>query len=37
MMLRDQLGQYLVGLKREQKSDGLKDLGLARLTRGLVR
>jgi hypothetical protein len=37
MVLRDRLGRHPVGLNREQKSDGLRDLGLAHLTRGLVR
>jgi hypothetical protein len=36
MVLRDRLGQCLVGLKREQQIDTLRDLGLVRLTRGLV-
>jgi hypothetical protein len=36
MVLRDRLERHPVGLKREQKSDGLRDLGLAHLTRGLV-
>jgi hypothetical protein len=37
VVLRDRLGQCLVGLKREQQIDSLRDLGLVRLTRGLVR
>jgi hypothetical protein len=31
MVLRDRLGRYPVGLNCEQKSDGLRDLGLAHL------
>jgi hypothetical protein len=37
MVFRDWLGQCLVGLKREQQIDSLRDLGLACLTGGLVR
>jgi hypothetical protein len=37
MVLRDRLGQCLVGLKREQQINSLRDLGLVCLTRGLVR
>jgi hypothetical protein len=37
MVLRDRLGQCLVGLKREQQIDSLRDLELVCLTRGLVR
>jgi hypothetical protein len=37
VVLRDRLGQCLVGLKREQQIDSLRDIGLVRLTRGLVR
>jgi hypothetical protein len=37
MVLRDRLGQCLVGLKREQHNDSLRDLRLVCLTGGLVR
>jgi hypothetical protein len=37
VVLRDRLGQCLVGLKREQHIDSLRDLGLVCLTGGLVR
>jgi hypothetical protein len=37
VVLRDRLGQCLVGLKREQEIDSLRDLGLVCLTGGLVR
>jgi hypothetical protein len=37
VVLRDRLGQCLVGLKREQHIDNLRDLGLVCLTGGLVR
>jgi hypothetical protein len=37
VVLRDRLGQYLVGLKREQHIDSLRGLGLVCLTGGLVR
>jgi hypothetical protein len=37
MVLRDRLGQCLVGLIREQQIDSLRDLGLVCLTGGLVR
>jgi hypothetical protein len=37
MVLRDRLGQCLVGLKREQEIGSLRDLGLVCLTGGLVR
>jgi hypothetical protein len=37
LVLRDRIGRHPVGLNRVQKSDGLRDLGLAHLTRGLVR
>jgi hypothetical protein len=37
VVLRDRLGQCLVGLKREQQIDSLVDLGLVCLIRGLVR
>jgi hypothetical protein len=37
VVLRDRLGQCLVGLKREQHIDSLRGLGLVCLTGGLVR
>jgi hypothetical protein len=37
VVLRDRLGQCLVGLIREQQIDSLRDLGLVCLTGGLVR
>jgi hypothetical protein len=37
VVFRDRLGQCLVGLKREQHIDSLRDLGLVCLTGGLVR
>jgi hypothetical protein len=37
VVLRDRLGQCLVGLKREQHINSLRDLGLVCLTGGLVR
>jgi hypothetical protein len=37
VVLRDRLGQCLVGLKREQEIGSLRDLGLVCLTGGLVR
>jgi hypothetical protein len=37
VVLRDRLGQCLVGLKREQEIGSLSDLGLVCLTGGLVR
>jgi hypothetical protein len=36
VVLRDRLGQCLVGLKREQQIDSLRDLGLVCLTRAGV-